>query len=181
MGGPGVFPPQPDGCMNLGQHARSWKASTGENRFRRAVYTYRWRATPHPALKVFDTPDAFAACTRRLRSNTPLQALTLLNDPAYFEINVGFARRIRKGGQGSDAQKLRFAFRLCLAREPDAAETKILSGVLQRELTSFAKTPTEAEALLKGYETSGLPKPELAAWTMVARVLMNADETITRE
>ena len=181
MSGPGVFPPQPDGCMNLGQHARSWKASTGENRFRRAVYTFRWRATPHPALKVFDTPDAFAACTRRLRSNTPLQALTLLNDPAYFEINVGFARRILKGRQGSDAQKLRFAFRLCLAREPDAAETEILSGVLQRELAAFAKTPAEAEALLKGYETGGLPKPGLAAWTMVARVLMNTDETITRE
>ena len=181
MSGPGVFPPQPDGCMNLGQHARSWKASTGENRFRRAVYTYRWRATPHPALKVFDTPDAFAACTRRLRSNTPLQALTLLNDPAYFEINVGFARRILKKGQGSDTEKLRFAFRLCLAREPDAEETKILSGVLQREMAAFSKTPAEAEALLKGYETGGLPKPEFAAWTIVARVLMNTDETITRE
>jgi hypothetical protein len=181
MGGPGVFPPQPDGCMNLGQHKKSWRASKGEDRFRRAVYTYRWRATPHPALKVFDTPDAFAACTRRLRSNTPLQALTLLNDPAYFEINVGFARRILKEGQGSDAQQLRFAFRLCLAREPDTVETEILSGVLQRELTAFAKTPVEAEALLKGQETGGFSKPKLAAWTIVARVLMNTDETITRE
>jgi len=181
IGGPGVFPPQPDGCMNLGQHRKSWRTSKGTDRFRRAVYTYRWRATPHPALKVFDTPDAFAACTRRLRSNTPLQALTLLNDPAYFEINVGFARRILKEGQGSDAQQLRFAFRLCLAREPDTAETEILSGVLQRELTAFAKTPVEAEALLKGQETGGFPKPKLAAWTIVARVLMNTDETITRE
>ncbi len=181
ISGPGVFPPQPDGCMNLGQHARSWRASKGADRFRRAVYTYRWRATPHPALKVFDTPDAFVACTRRLRSNTPLQALTLLNDPAYFEINVGFARRILKEGQGSDAEKLRFAFRLCLTREPDVAETIILSGILRRELAAFAATPTEAEALLKGHETGRLPKPELAAWTIVARVLMNTDETITRE
>ncbi len=181
MGGPGVFPPQPDGCMNLGQQKKTWRTSKGYDRFRRAVYTYRWRATPHPALKVFDTPDAFAACTRRLRSNTPLQALTLLNDPAYFEINVGFARRILKEGQGSDTQKMRFAFRLCLAREPDAAEIKILSGVLQRELAAFTQTPAEAAVLLKGHETDGLPKPELAAWTMVARVLMNADETITRE
>jgi hypothetical protein len=181
MGGPGVFPPQPDGCMNLGQQKKTWRTSKGYDRFRRAVYTYRWRATPHPALKVFDTPDAFAACTRRLRSNTPLQALTLLNDPAYFEINVGFARRILKEGQGSDTQKMRFAFRLCLAREPDAAEIKILSGVLQRELAAFTQTPAEAAVLLKGHETDGLPKPELAAWTMVARVLMNTDETITRE
>ena len=181
MSGPGVFPPQPDGCMNLGQQKKTWRSSKGDDRFRRAVYTYRWRATPHPALKVFDTPDAFAACTRRLRSNTPLQALTLLNDPAYFEINIGFACRILKEGQGSDAQKLNLAFRLCLSREPDGAETKILASMLQRELAAFTKTPAEAEALLKGHETGGLPKPELAAWTMVARVLMNTDETITRE
>jgi len=181
MGGPGVFPPQPDGCMNLGQQKKTWRASKGDDRFRRAVYTYRWRATPHPALKVFDTPDAFAACTRRLRSNTPLQALTLLNDPAYFEINIGFARRILKEGQGNNSRKLHFAFRLCLAREPDAAEIKILSAVLKRELAAFAKTPAEAEILLKGRETGGLSKPELAAWTMVARVLMNTDEVITRE
>ena len=181
MDGAGVFPPQPPGCMDLGQHNKTWKPSHGEDRYRRAIYTYRWRATPHPALKVFDTPDAFASCTKRLRSNTPLQALTLLNDPAYFEIAVGLARRILKKGQGSDSQKLRFAFRLCLAREPNVAETKILSSMLRRELTAFAKTPTEAEALLKGNETGGLPKPELAAWTIVARVLMNTDETITRE
>ena len=181
MGGPGVFPPQPDGCMNLGQQKKSWRSSKGEDRFRRAVYTYRWRATPHPALKVFDTPDAFAACTRRLRSNTPLQALTLLNDPAYFEINIGFARRVLKEGQGNDAQKLNHAFRLCLSRAPDEAETKILASMLQRELAAFTKAPAEAEALLEGHETGGLPKPKLAAWTMVARVLMNTDETITRE
>jgi hypothetical protein len=135
----------------------------------------------HPALKVFDTPDAFATCTRRLRSNTPLQALTLLNDPAYFEINIGFARRVLKEGQGNDAQKLNLAFRLCLSRTPDGAETKILASILHRELAAFTKAPAEAEALLKGHETGGLPKPELAAWTMVARVLMNTDETITRE
>ena len=180
-GGPGVFPPQPDGCMNLGQHSRSWKTSVGEKRFRRAVYTYRWRATPHPALKIFDTPDAFAACTRRLRSNTPLQALTLLNDPAYFEINIGFARRILKEGQGSDVEKLRFAFRLCLARNPDIDEAKILSDLLKHEMTAFTKDPAQAETLLKGRETDGLPVTELAAWTIVARVLMNIDETITRE
>jgi len=181
MGGPGVFPPQPDGCMNLGQQKKSWRPSMGDDRFRRAVYTYRWRATPHPALKVFDTPDAFAACTRRLRSNTPLQALTLLNDPAYFEISIGFARRVLKEGQGSDARKLNLAFRLCLSRYPDEEETKILASMLQRELAAFAKTPAEAEVMLKGHETGGLPKSELAAWTMVARVLMNTDETITRE
>jgi len=181
MGGPGVFPPQPPGCMNLGQHNRKWTASTGEDRYRRAVYTYRWRATPHPALKVFDTPDAFASCTKRMRSNTPLQALTLLNDPAFFEIAVGLARRILKEGQGSNAEKIAFGFQLCLARQPDATEAKVLNGLLARQLKSFEAKPAEAKALLKGHDLAGNSETNLAAWTIAARVLLNLDETITRE
>jgi len=181
MGGPGVFPPQPPGCMNLGQHNRKWTASKGENRFRRAVYTYRWRATPHPALKVFDTPDAFASCTKRMRSNTPLQALTLLNDPAFFEIAVGLARRILEEGQGSDAEKMAYGFQLCLARQPDAAEAKVLNDLFARQLKSFQAKPNDAKALLKGEDHAGLPEVTLATWTIAARVLLNLDETITRE
>ena len=181
MGGPGVFPPQPPGCMNLGQHNRKWNASKGENRYRRAVYTYRWRATPHPALKVFDTPDAFASCTKRMRSNTPLQALTLLNDPAFFEIAVALARRILKEGQGSDTEKLTYAFQLCLSRHPDVDEAKVLIGLLDDQLKSFEAKPAEAKALLKGHDIAGLPETKLAAWTIAARVLLNLDETITRE
>ena len=181
MGGPGVFPPQPPGCMNLGQHNRKWNASKGENRYRRAVYTYRWRATPHPALKVFDTPDAFASCTKRMRSNTPLQALTLLNDPAFFEIAVALARRILKEGQGSDTEKLTYAFQLCLSRHPDVDEAKVLIGLLADQLKSFEAKPAEAKALLKGHDIAGLPETKLAAWTIAARVLLNLDETITRE
>jgi hypothetical protein len=79
--------------MNLGQSNREWKASLGSDRFRRALYTFHWRATPHPALAVFDAPDAFSACTRRPRSNTPLQALTLLNDAAFVELAEALATR----------------------------------------------------------------------------------------
>ena len=85
IGGPSVFPPQPDGVMSLGQVKREWRAAQNEDRYRRGMYTFFYRATPHPALTVFDAPDAFSACSRRPRSNTPLQALTLLNDEGFFE------------------------------------------------------------------------------------------------
>ena len=85
VGGPGVFPPQPEGVMNLGQMRRTWTADTGPGRHRRGMYTFFWRATPHPLFTVFDAPDGTRSCTRRLRSNTPLQALTLLNDESFSE------------------------------------------------------------------------------------------------
>ncbi|ODT98534.1 MAG: hypothetical protein ABS79_05745, partial [Planctomycetes bacterium SCN 63-9] len=94
VGGPSVFPPQPDGVMTLGQMKRSWVADTGPNRYRRGLYTYFWRATPHPFLTVFDAPNGTQSCTRRLRSNTPLQALTLLNDQSSIEISEALAGRI---------------------------------------------------------------------------------------
>ena len=186
MGGPGVFPPQPPGCMNLGQHRRNWTASKGEDRYRRAVYTYRWRATPHPALKVFDAPDAFASCTRRIRSNTPLQALTLLNDPAFFEIAQGLAERILKEGDKADKARIALGFRLSLGREPDTRELTVLESFLnkQRQLYSgmdaVALTPVVQRAH-GGQAVAETQRSEQAAWTMLARVLLNLDETITRE
>ena len=186
MGGPGVFPPQPPGCMSLGQHRRNWTASTGEDRYRRAVYTYRWRATPHPALKVFDAPDAFASCTRRIRSNTPLQALTLLNDPAFFEIAQGLAERILKEGDKADKARITLGFRLCLAREPDARELTVLESFLNKQRQLYAGM--NAEALMSvaqrahgSQHVKETQRSEQAAWTMLARVLLNLDETITRE
>ena len=186
MGGPGVFPPQPPGCMNLGQHRRNWTASKGEDRYRRAVYTYRWRATPHPALKVFDAPDAFASCTRRIRSNTPLQALTLLNDPAFFEIAQGLAERILKEGDKSDKARIALGFRLCLAREPVTHELTVLESFLNKQrhmyagMDASALTPVVQRAY-GGQAVAETQRSEQAAWTMLARVLLNLDETITRE
>jgi hypothetical protein len=92
IGGPSVFPPQPEGVMTLGQQRREWKPSAGADRYRRGMYTFFWRATPHPALMVFDSADGFSACTRRVRSNTPLQALTMLNDEAFTEFAQHCAR-----------------------------------------------------------------------------------------
>ncbi len=158
IGGPGVFPPQPDGVMSLGQSRREWKASTGPDRFRRGMYSFFWRATPHPALAVFDAPDAFSACTRRLRSNTPLQALTLLNDAAFVELADALAQRIQ--AEAPEAQRLEFGFRLCTGRKPNAVERTRLQTLLDEE------------------SRDGDVR---AAWQTCARVLLNLDETITRE
>lgn len=160
VGGPSVFPPQPDGVMNLGQSRREWKAATGPDRHRRGMYTFFWRATPHPALTVFDSPDGFSACTRRIRSNTPLQALTLLNDEAFFEFAEALGRRIERSERRTDAARIDHAFQLCVARKPSAAERRQLLAVLASERASTNSKD---------------------AWTAVARVLLNLDETITRE
>lgn len=160
IGGPSVFPPQPAGVMTLGQSKRDWKPSAGPDRYRRGMYTFLWRATPHPALSVFDAPDAFSTCTRRLRSNTPLQALTLLNDEAFHEFSQTLAARILKEGPKTDPARIDHAFRLCLSRPPAPDEKQRLLDLLNNE---FAVAD------------------ESTAWATVARVLLNLDETITRE
>jgi hypothetical protein len=165
-GGPPVFPPQPAGVMNLGQSKRDWKPSSGADRYRRGIYTWFWRATPHPALAVFDAPDAFSTCTRRLRSNTPLQALTLLNDQQFYEMAQALAAKVLREGKGSNNDRLDYAFRLCVSRHPSMAELQRLSELLASELRQPG--PDEMKA-------------PLLAWTTAARVLLNLDETITRE
>src|SRR6266576_2423010 len=181
IGGPGVYPPQPDGVMTLGQTRREWMASHGEDRYRRGLYTFFWRATPHPALMVFDSPDGMSACTRRPRSNTPLQALTLLNDDAFVEFAQALAARLLKEEAKSDGERLERAVRLCLARKPAPDERQRLLDLLNRELAAFEKAPDEAAALLPKQKDPSLDNKQFAAWTTVARVLLNLDETITRE
>ncbi|WP_414661796.1 PSD1 and planctomycete cytochrome C domain-containing protein [Horticoccus sp. 23ND18S-11] len=166
LGGPPVYPPQPDGVMKLGQVKRDWTASSGDNRYRRGLYTHFWRATPHPALAVFDAADGFSACTRRLRSNTPLQALTLLNDRQFFEFAGALAKRIQNEGGPDDAAKITLAFKLCVARAPSADEVQRLAALLR-----LLQSPG-------GNEPPATPEE---AWTTVARVLLNLDEMITRE
>jgi hypothetical protein len=166
LGGPPVYPPQPDGVMTLGQVKRTWTPSEGENRYRRGLYTHFWRATPHPALSVFDAADGFSACTRRLRSNTPLQALTLLNDRQFFEFAGALADRIEREGGADDAAKIEHAFKLCVSRPPTPDEARRV-----KELLAQLQAPV-------GDVPAATPKE---AWTTVARVLLNLDETITRE
>jgi uncharacterized protein DUF1553/uncharacterized protein DUF1549 len=189
VGGPSVYPPQPDGIYKFTQVQRAWKTSTGPDRFRRGLYTFFQRSAPYPALTVFDAPDANSSCTRRGRSNTPLQALTLLNDRAFLELAQGLAERVLKEAPNGDPERIRYAFRLCLGREPSRPEAKRLEQYLHLQLKEFRAAPAEAQALLasagKSEASANLPPnddvPRRAAWTAVARVLLNLDEFITRE
>lgn len=189
VGGPSVFPPQPEGVMSQGQMNREWRPSIGPDRYRRGLYTYFWRATPHPALIVFDAPNAVQACTRRIRSNTPLQALLLLNDQASFEFAQALAARVL-GEAASDDKRIVRAFRLCLSREPTAGERQRLRTLLADERLAAAteSAPTAENAVARPTRTPsstatgpGDSSREQAAWTTVARVLLNLDEFITRE
>ncbi len=141
LGGQPVYPPIPDGATAVGQVKRPWPTSTGPDRYRRGLYTFVFRASPPPALAVFDAPDGFSTCTRRNRSNTPLQALTLLNDAAFVELATALADVVR-------AEGVEGAFRRCTGRRPDADELQVLTAL------------DAADA---------------------ARVLLNLDETVTRE
>ena len=154
IGGPSVFQPQPPGITDLSRGNLPWVASTGRDRYRRGLYTFWKRTSPYPGLTVFDAPTAETATVRRTRSNSPLQALTTLNDEVFVEAAHALAARVLKDAPNDDRARLRRAFRLCLAREPDATEYDLLASQLAR--------PGDA-------------------WFHVARALLNLDETITRE
>jgi hypothetical protein len=159
LGGPGVFPPQPKEVFLFTQSNHPWVESKGPDRYRRGMYTYIWRQSQHPLFTTFDASDAQVACTKRNRSNTPLQALHLANDPVFVEFANALGERIAKDGPADDAGKIAFAFRICFSREPSATELKRVQEYLDAKRKTDAKT----------------------AWQAVARVLMNLDEFITRE
>jgi len=199
LGGPGVFPPQPEGIYRFTQQDKQWKASLGEDRYRRGMYTYFWRSSPDPFLMTFDAPTSNVTCTRRVRSNTPLQALTLANDATFVEIAQGLAARVlRESAAPSSSveetarQRIRHAFRLCLAREPNEVEAARLEQFYRRQVDLFAASPAEAELLAPAEAKAQIAAAdaatpptvslaEAAATTALARVLLNVDEFVTRE
>lgn len=186
LGGPGVRPPQPDGVYAFTQVRKNWTPATGGDRFRRALYTVFYRSAPYPLFTTFDAPDFQTVCTRRPRSDTPLQSLTLANDPAFLEIAQGLAARLVRDVAGDFAAvlnaRLRHAFVLCYSRAPNAMELAALRGYVDRQLRSFAAEPAGA-ATLAGNELTkaGLTEAQAAALTAAARVLFNTDNFITRE
>ena len=186
IGGPGVRPPQPDGVYAFTQVKKNWKPAEGGDRFRRAMYTVFYRSAPYPLFTTFDSPDFQTVCTRRLRSNTPLQSLTLANDPAFLEIAQGFAARLVRDAPGGFAAaldgRLRRAFLLAYGRPPSANEVATLRGYVERQLRAFAAEPAGAETLAgRELGRAGLSTPEAAALVAAARVLFNTDNFITRE
>jgi len=182
MHGPGVHPPQPDGVMKLARNPnRKWVVSPGEDRYRRGLYTYFWRGTPYPFLKAFDAPDSNSTCTRRDRSNTPLQALMLLNDEAFFEAAQALAARILREAGPEDDARLRHGFRLCLLREPNEVELKALTELLAAERADNEGDAAMLETPALKRMPTGVAVREALAWTTLARALLNTDEFITRE
>jgi hypothetical protein len=185
VGGPSVFPPIPDGVLSLGYgQPMKWETSTGEDRYRRAMYTFWKRSVPYPSLSVFDAPNADFACTRRVKSNTPLQALTTLNDTLFMEAAQGLALRVFKEGGATDRARMAYAFRLTTGRSPDAVELQKLLAFLQQQRAHF-RGNTAAAVYVSSADLNSLPPGvdlhAVAPWTMVARVLLNLDETITKE
>ena len=181
IGGPSVNPPQPEGVFEFTQDKKPWNTATGPDRYRRGMYTYLWRSSLYPAMAVFDFPDANVTCTRRNRSNTPLQSLTLANDQQFVEFAQGLAKRVLTDGPTDDSSRLRQLFRLCLAREPGPSELQRLSDLLTQQRQSFTEQPEQAQQLTSPEFAVDVPATEFASWTSLARVLINLDEFITRE
>ncbi|MDX2032249.1 MAG: PSD1 and planctomycete cytochrome C domain-containing protein [Blastocatellia bacterium] len=189
VGGPPVYPPIPDGVLSLGYgQPMPWPTATGADRYRRAMYTFWKRSVPYPSLLVFDQPNGDFSCARRIRSNTPLQALTTLNDQLFMEAAQNFALRIVKEGEreagAGDLDKMIYAFRLCTGRKPDAVELQHLMALLTEQAAWF-NGRTAAAVYVSSPDLNKIPEDvdlhKIAPWTMVARVLLNMDETITRE
>ena len=182
VGGPSVFPPMPGDLAKLSYANNfSWTDSVGENRYRRGMYTFFKRTIPHPTLVTFDCPDANVACVNRSISNTPLQALTLLNNESFVEASQALAKRLSAETGRSDDERLSQAVKICLAREPTADELQQLGNLLDKARDYYRDEPESAEKLIGSYAAATTPNHEAAAWTATVRVLLNLDEFITRE
>ena len=173
IGGPSVYPPQPAGAGQFTQVDRNWKADEGLNRFRRGMYTYFIRSAAHPGLVLFDAPIAQESVTRRNRSNTPLQALTLLNDESQAEFAAALGQRIRRHAEDRE-DRIRHAFEICLARAPLEGERDRMARFVGTMADAFETDPAAREK-------TGEDSADAAAWAAVARVMINLDEFITRQ
>ena len=189
LGGPSIMTPAPAFLFEppTSYAPFPWKHETGPDKYRRALYTFRRRSTPYPALQTFDVPNADSACVRRQRSNSPLQALVALNEPLFVECSQALARKTLTEGGPTDEQRITFAFRQALARNPQPDEVQELMALLNKEKQRMAdgwvnvpEVGTGTTAIPKNLP-AGVTPTQLAAYTLVSRVLLNLDETITKE
>jgi hypothetical protein len=177
VGGPSVYPPLPEFLTQppASYGPKVWREEKGEDRHRRALYTFRYRSIPYPMLQVFDAPNGDFACVRRTRSNTPLQALVTLNEPISMECARALGLAALKEGGPNDEARLAWAFRRCVARAPAAEESKLLLEFFTSQKERLAAGGAQAR------ELAGQDDAVAAAWVATARVLLNLDETITKE
>jgi hypothetical protein len=184
IGGPSVYPPQPDGLWQAAFNGeRTWATSKGEDRYRRGLYTFWRRTIPYPSMAAFDAPSRETCAIKRVRSNTPVQAFVTLNDPVYVEAAQALARRIVREGGNSLEERTRFALRLCLVRTPKQEQVTRLLELYQSELEHYRQAPAEAMKLATdpvGPLPSDMRPDELAAWTVVANVVLNLDGVLTK-
>lgn len=186
LGGPSVRPPQPDGVYSFTQRAKKWETSAGAERYRRGLYTFLYRSAPYPLFSTFDAPDFSTVCTRRPRSDTPLQSLTLANDPAFLEMAAKLAARMATAAPGEFAAtldaRLRHGFILTVSRGPSAGELTTLRAYTAGARDDFTADEPAARSMARDFPADPVLAPaEAAALTCAARVLLNTDNFITRE
>jgi hypothetical protein len=182
MYGPSVKPPQPSSGLSAAFGSSvDWKTSEGEDRFRRGLYTEWRRTSPYPSMSTFDAPNREVCTLRRSRTSTPLQALVTLNDPVYLEAAQGLARRMIAAG-GSIENRIEHGFRLCVARQPTAAELQRLVAFHAEARSEFERDSEDARRLTS--DPLGRPldcaPADFAALATVANVLLNLDETLMK-
>ncbi len=186
VGGPSVFPPAPEFLFQApaSYGPKNWFEAKGADRYRRGLYTFRFRSVPYPMLQAFDAPNGDTSCVRRDRSNTPLQALTTLNEPLFLETARALALKTVREGGSADRDRLRFAFRRVVSRLPSDKEADMLLTLLAKQVSKNGANAWELAADDPKNPPSlpaGVTPAQLAAWTTVSRVLLNLDEAITKE
>ncbi|HMO66045.1 MAG TPA: DUF1553 domain-containing protein, partial [Verrucomicrobiota bacterium] len=188
LGGRSVYPPAPEFLFQppASYGPKVWAEEHGPDRYRRSLYVFKFRSIPYPVLMNFDAPNGDFSCVRRPRSNTPLQALTTLNETQFMEAAQGLAARTLAEGGGTDEERLTYAFRCVLARPPTTEERAELLGLLERQRQRIADGWVNAYELATGKNErpavpAGTTPTQLAAYTVVSRALLNLDEAVTKE
>lgn len=184
IGGPSVFPPQPPGLWQAAFNGqRTWTTSTGEDKYRRGLYTFWRRTVPYPSMAAFDAPSREACTVRRSRTNTPLQAFVTMNDPVYVEAAQALGRRLIKEGGATVEARVTYGLKLATGRPASPAQIQSLTGLYRSELEHYRGKADEAKALATdplGPLPDGVDPVEAAAWTVVGNVLLNLDALLTR-
>jgi hypothetical protein len=177
MYGPGVMPPQPDKIWQSPYSGEKWTLSEGEDRYRRGVYTYWKRTAPYPSMVTFDAPSREFCQSRRILTNTPLQALVTLNDPVYLEAAESLAAKMQKRGTTPE-QQLTEGYRMLTFQPIEQKNLNVLVKTYKEALQSYRKKPSEADSMLV---YGKVKSPELAALTISANVMLNLDNVVTKE
>jgi hypothetical protein len=184
IGGPSVYPPQPPGLWQAAFNGeRNYPTSTGEDKYRRGLYTFWRRTTPYPSMQAFDAPSREQCTVRRIHTSTPIQAFVTLNDPVYVECAQALARRIANEGGATTEERAKWALELCLARPASAEQVKHVVELYAKEVEHYRQDKAAASAMATeplGPLSDGQDTAEMAAWTVVSNVLLNLDGVLTK-